>query len=57
VHGSGALTRWLLENDLVDEITLITVPVILTQVRRQVAHGISVRQIHRLAPKLPQRQT
>jgi hypothetical protein len=27
------------------------------QVRRQVAHGISVRQIHRLAPKLPQRQT
>jgi hypothetical protein len=22
VHGSGALTRWLLENDLVDEMTL-----------------------------------
>jgi hypothetical protein len=22
VHGSGALIRWLLENDLVDEITL-----------------------------------
>ncbi|MDQ2748565.1 MAG: dihydrofolate reductase family protein [Actinomycetota bacterium] len=29
VHGSGALTRWLLENDLVDEMTLIVVPVIL----------------------------
>lgn len=31
VHGSGALTRWLLENDLVDEMTLIMVPVILGQ--------------------------
>jgi dihydrofolate reductase len=31
VHGSGALTRWLLENDLVDEMTLIVVPVILGQ--------------------------
>jgi dihydrofolate reductase len=30
VHGSGALTRWLLENDLVDEINLL-VPVILGQ--------------------------
>jgi len=29
VHGSGALTRWLLENDLVDEITLLIVPVVL----------------------------
>ncbi|MGW4957466.1 dihydrofolate reductase family protein [Nonomuraea sp. NPDC004186] len=25
VHGSGTLTRWLLENDLVDEMTLIVV--------------------------------
>ncbi|QRP44750.1 dihydrofolate reductase family protein [Amycolatopsis sp. FDAARGOS 1241] len=31
VHGSGALTRWLLENELVDELTLIVVPVILGQ--------------------------
>ena len=31
VHGSGPLTRWLLENDLVDEMTLIVVPVILGQ--------------------------
>ena len=31
VHGSGALVRWLLENDLVDEMTLLIVPVILGQ--------------------------
>ena len=30
VHGSGALTRWFLE-DLVDEMTLIVVPVVLGQ--------------------------
>src|SRR5206468_12822807 len=31
VHGSGALIRWLLANQLVDEITLLTVPVIVGQ--------------------------
>lgn len=31
VHGSGSLTRWLLENNLVDELTLIVIPVILGQ--------------------------
>jgi dihydrofolate reductase len=31
VHGSGTLIGWLLENDLVDEMTLLIVPVILGQ--------------------------
>jgi len=29
VHGSGALTRWLLDNQLVDEITLLVCPVVV----------------------------
>lgn len=31
VHGSGTLTRWLLANELVDELTLLVVPVIVGQ--------------------------
>lgn len=31
VHGSGTLTRWLLANDLVDELTLLVAPVIVGQ--------------------------
>jgi dihydrofolate reductase len=31
VHGSGALIRWLLENEFVDEVTLLIVPVVLGQ--------------------------
>jgi dihydrofolate reductase len=31
VHGSGNLIRWLIDNQLVDEITLLTYPVIIGQ--------------------------
>ena len=31
VHGSGALIRWLLETELVDEMTLLIIPVVLGQ--------------------------
>ena len=31
MHGSGVLVRWLLDNDLVDEINLLTVPVVVGQ--------------------------
>ena len=31
VHGSGGLVRWLFDNRLVDEITLLTVPVVVGQ--------------------------
>ncbi|MEV4753860.1 dihydrofolate reductase family protein [Micromonospora sp. NPDC049559] len=31
VHGSAALIRWLLENDLVDEMNLLIVPVVVGQ--------------------------
>ena len=31
VHGSGRLVRWLFDNQLVDEITLLTYPVVIGQ--------------------------
>src|SRR5919204_5931544 len=31
VHGSGLLTRWLLDNDLVDEMNLLVCPVLVGQ--------------------------
>ena len=31
MHGSGALIRWLLANDLMDEMTLIIIPVVVGQ--------------------------
>jgi len=31
VHGSGSLVRWLFDNQLVDEITLLTYPVVIGQ--------------------------
>ena len=34
VHGSGKLVRWLLDNQLVDEITLLTYPLVVGQGRR-----------------------
>ena len=31
MHGSGALIRWLLDNDLVDEMNLFVCPVVVGQ--------------------------
>jgi dihydrofolate reductase len=38
VHGSATLVRWLLERELVDEMTLIVVPVVLGQGARLFPH-------------------
>jgi len=43
VHGSGALTRWLLENDFVDEMNLLVVPVVVGQGTRLFPdHGLDI---------------
>ena len=31
MHGSGTFVRWLLENEIIDEITLLVCPVIVGQ--------------------------
>src|SRR5207253_5839181 len=43
VHGSGALIRWLLDKKLVDEITLLTYPVIIGQGMRLFRDTVRVR--------------
>ena len=45
VPGSGVLVRWLLENDLVDEITLFTVPVVVGQGTRLFPHAGPARAL------------
>ncbi len=39
MHGSGALSRWLLDNELVDEMNLLIVPVVVGQGPRLFPHA------------------
>ena len=44
VHGSGTLVRWLLDNDLVDELNLVVFPVIVgAGTRLFAAEGLDTR--------------
>ena len=48
MHGSDALFRWLLDNDLVDEINLFTFPVVVGQGTRlfpEVAPDIALEPV------------
>jgi dihydrofolate reductase len=55
MHGSGALIRWLLENELLDELSLLICPVVVGQGARLVPRrppGSRARP-HRLASPCP----
>jgi dihydrofolate reductase len=42
VHGSRTLVRWPLDNNLVDEMTLLTFPVVVGQGRRLFLWGAEI---------------